>query len=108
MQWLRTPADYHNPVGNELLVRLYFGAHAPLEESLRLLETYRREKERYHLQYENIARSFYPDGPDSRQSTFGFSALRYGQMLNECCLKWCDETEARLRALGEADRGGRS
>lgn len=108
LKWLRMPVDYLNPVGNELLVKLYFGVHAPLEDSLRLLETYRREKERYRQQYEQIAQSFYPQGPASRQGVFGFSTLRYGQMLNEYCLKWCDETEARLREMGEADHGGHS
>lgn len=106
LQWLRLPVDYHNPVGNELLVKLYFGVHAPLEDSLRLLQAYRREKERYLQQYEQIDQSAYPQGPVSRQGVFSYATLRYGMLLDESSLKWCDETEERLHALGEADHGG--
>lgn len=107
LQWVRKPVDYQNPIGNELLLKLFFGAHAPLEDSLRLLDAYRREKERFLEQYKQIARTYYGELPD-RQSVFGFSALRYGMLLDEFCLKWCDETEARLRGMEEADHGGHS
>lgn len=108
LQWLREPADYQNPTGNELLLKLFFGAHAPLEVSLRLLDAYRREKARYLSQYEQIAREVYSGVPTDRQSVFSHVTLRYGILLEQFAMQWCDEAEARLRALGEGGHGSHS
>ncbi len=106
LQWLREPVDYHNPTGNELLLKLYFGAHAPLEDSLRLLSAHRRRKEEHLHRYEQIAQTLNPGTLSSRQSVFSYVTLRYGMLLEQFSLRWCDEAEARLWALGEGKHDG--
>ena len=96
--WLITPPQAEIP-RNEMLLKLFFGARAPVQtlignvermalERRALLQKFRR------TEHEEIDK--YPQYPDA---PFWKMAVRFGQLEMEAHLKWAEETLHELRKI---------
>lgn len=98
-EWLKKPVDYHNPGGNELLLKLYFGPQASVDDSIRLITTFREIKAKSLNTYDDIHSSFGLSPQSSLPDHYSYLTLRYGQILAQANLQWCDEAIERIKEL---------
>jgi DNA-binding PadR family transcriptional regulator len=96
--WLITPPQAEIP-RNEMLLKLFFGAQAPIQTLIgnveRMAEERRALLQKFrHTEQDDIDKHpHYPDTP------FWKMAVRFGQFEMEAHLKWAEETLHELRAL---------
>jgi DNA-binding PadR family transcriptional regulator len=98
-QWMTLPAAPER-VRSELLLKIFFGAHAPVEESIRQIEAYREQQQERRTTFdafEELLRGQESDAPDT---PYRLLTLRRGQLVTEARLRWCREA---LRSLAEMD-----
>jgi hypothetical protein len=78
-------------------LKVFFGAHAPVEESVRQIEAYREQQQELRATFEAIEekllRGEESDAPDT---PYRLLTLRRGQLATEARLRWCREA---LRSL---------
>jgi PadR family transcriptional regulator AphA len=88
--WLSAPAE-PPPVRIELLLKLFFGAHADHETNRRQIEDYRermvRDLDRYHA----IAETLRKTRGDHAEYPYWLMTLRFGVRDREAHIAWCDE-----------------
>lgn len=99
LDWLIKPADYFNPSGNELLLKLFFGAQAEIEQNINLIAAYMELKSGALQTYNKIAEIFNPSKIRSLEGHYGYLTLRYGQILAEAGIQWCKEAIAYIKRL---------
>jgi len=96
-KWLAVPPQPEIP-RNEMLLKLFFGAHAPIPVLIRnverMVEEHRALLQKFtRVEHEHIDKNpQYPDAP------FWKMAARFGQIEMEAHLQWAEET---LHELGK-------
>jgi PadR family transcriptional regulator, regulatory protein AphA len=96
--WLAVPPQAEIP-RNEMLLKLFFGAHVPTQILIRnverMVEEHRELLQKFkQAEHDHIDKNLqYPDAP------FWRMAARYGQIEMEAHLKWAEETLGELRKM---------
>ena len=97
--WLLEPVE-RQQVRNELLLKLFFGAQAPIEVSIGHVEGFRARQERALRRYEETEATMnLRERPDDPNRQHWLITLSYGRHQAEAAIAWSDETLATLREL---------
>ena len=109
-EWVTVPAGVEVP-RNELLLKLFFGSHAPVDASRENVRAFVERQERALAVYGEIAREIERKRRDAPQAPYWLMTLSYGHHYSEALVKWGRETlreldamEARERRLSRAKR----
>lgn len=97
-RWLALPAVKEVP-RNELLLKLFFGAHAPVEVS--------RDHVRVHLElqleqlrvFDSVEKTLRKEAATDPQFSFWMITLSRGRHESEAMVRWCGETLRELKRL---------
>jgi PadR family transcriptional regulator AphA len=85
----------------ELLLKLSFGDRAEAGVCIEHVREHRIMCERDLEFFDDIEPPLEQSARENRQVAFGMLTLRYGRMLREAELRWCDEAIQRLAQLNE-------
>ena len=96
--WLARPVESHQPGRSELLLKLFFGRHAPATTNINHLQRYRAQLAGVIAQYEAIEVELAAQADDPDQP-YWLTTLRHGQHVSRASLAWCDESITRLLDL---------
>ena len=97
--WMTLPAAPER-VRSELLLKVFFGAHAPVEESVRQIEAYRDQQQELRTTFQAMEEKLHGEESDAADTPYRLLTLRRGQLVTEARLRWCREA---LRSLAEMD-----
>ena len=84
---------------NELLLKLFFGANAPIEDNIHHLYHAKKELIVQLKTYEIIKKKLVTDNAESSNLNYWLITLDYGIQHAKCTLKWC---ETSLKKLNKA------
>lgn len=101
--WAEGPLE-ERPQRNELLLRLFFGRQATNVHLIALVEDARERRERA-LRWYREAEDAPPEDREHPDFAYWTMSLRFGLVMGEAFVRWCDETLEELRALERADKG---
>lgn len=102
--WLREPAAVER-VRSELLLKLFFGAQAPVQSAIDQVLAYRAQQEIVRDTYVVLEARVREELQETADAPFRLMTLRRGQLLTEARLCWCEEaleTLARMKAAETA------
>ena len=100
-QWLAVPLAPPVP-RNELLLKLFFGAHADLSVSRAHVEAHRKAHQAALDQYLAIAKKLQEEYRQDLQLPFWLMTLSYGRHSCSATIAWCDETLQQLDHMQQA------
>jgi PadR family transcriptional regulator, regulatory protein AphA len=86
---------------NELLLKLFFGAHIPLEKNKEHVYAFQELQSQLLEKYEGIERMLLAKAQDDATLYYQVITVRYGIHRRRAFLTWCDETLATLHYLAE-------
>jgi len=94
-RWLATPVE-PRPLRNELLLKIFFGAHAPPKELRRHIESFRGERAELLARYARIRAAL--EGMESPPAhlPYWLMTLSYGESEARAQQRWADATLASL------------
>jgi len=99
--WLEVPVE-PPALRNELLLKLFFGAHAAPSVSREHVLAYRDDHASAMTVYEATARKLKEKGVDEPQMPFWLMTLSYGHHVCAATIKWCEETLLVLDRMEKA------
>ena len=102
--WLRLPAAREVP-RDELLLKLFFGAHAPVKVSRNHVQAYLELQEERVRTYAAIRKKLCKEAANDPQLPFCLIALSRGRHASEAAVRWCRETLKELDRLESRDKG---
>jgi DNA-binding PadR family transcriptional regulator len=103
-EWLMVPAADEVP-RNELLLKLFFGAHAPVSASRESVAAFVARQQEAVARYAEIAKEVQRERPDDPQARFWLMTVSYGRHYSEALVKWGKETLKELDAIeGQAGK----
>jgi len=88
--WLARPVDSEHPGRSELLLKLFFGQHAPAAANLEHVRQHRQMLATLIDRYQAIEAEL--DAETSRNQPYWLITLRHGLAVTRASLAWCDET----------------
>lgn len=97
-EWLVVPAAPEVP-RNELLLKLFFGSHAPLNASRENIEAFVTRQEAALKVYAGIAKELKRHRAGDPQLPFWLMTVSYGQHYSGALVKWGWETLKELDGL---------
>jgi PadR family transcriptional regulator AphA len=103
-RWVAGPIE-PRPRRNELLLKLFFGRHVPASHFVGVVEQVREQQARALEEFAAAEEDAPPEDRESPDFPYWTMTLRFGRLIGEATLRWCDET---LAALRELDRGERA
>lgn len=89
---------------NELLLKLLFGAHIPLEKNWEHVHAFQELQSRLLDKYGGIERELLVEAQDDVTFSYPLMTVRYGIHRCRALLAWCDETLATLHSVAERDK----
>lgn len=97
--WLVQPVDYH-PARSELLLKLSFGRHVPMENIMEILE---RDKQIHVKRLEELLKieeAYVGDERNRKHEGYPYwlASLRCGIYSAQFRIKWCEETMENIKA----------
>lgn len=101
--WAEGPLEVR-PQRNELLLRLFFGRRVSSERLIGLVEEAREGQLRAFERYRE-AEDAPPEDREHPDFPYWTMTLRFGLVMGEAFVRWCDETLEELRALERAEQG---
>jgi PadR family transcriptional regulator, regulatory protein AphA len=101
--WAEGPLE-ERPLRNELLLRLFFGRHVPKRRLIGLVEE-ARERQVRALRWYREAEDAPSEDREHPDFPYWTTTLRFGLVMGEAFVRWCDETLQELRALERAEAG---
>jgi PadR family transcriptional regulator AphA len=96
--WLKLPAAREVP-RDELLLKLFFGAHAPVKVSRNHVQAYLELQEERVRTYATIRKKLCKEAANDPQLPFCLIALSRGRHASEAAVRWCRETLKELEKL---------
>ena len=96
--WLKLPAAREVP-RDELLLKLFFGAHAPVKVSRNHVQAYLELQEERVRTYAAIRKKLCKEAANDPQLQFCLIALNRGRHASEAAVRWCRETLKELEKL---------
>lgn len=97
-EWLDRPVDYQNPGGNELLLKLHFGAQADIGRCFQLLARHREKNDKMYSTYLEIEKQFYSGKIDGLSEHYSYLTLLHGLMITKASVDWCDKATDILKS----------
>jgi PadR family transcriptional regulator, regulatory protein AphA len=97
-RWLKLPAAREVP-RDELLLKLFFGAHAPVKVSRNHVQAYLELQEGRVRTYAAIRKKLCKEAANDPQLPFCLIALSRGRHASEAAVRWCRETLKELEKL---------
>ena len=88
---------------NELLLKLFFGAHIPLEKNKEHIHAFQELQSRLLEKYEGIERELVAAVHDDVTHSYQIMTVRYGIHRCRALLTWCDETLETLRQMAQQE-----
>ena len=104
--WLKFPVVEEVP-RNELLLKLFFGAHVPASVSREHVRGYLGLQQQKFQVYGAIANKLRKEAAHDPQLPFWLMTLSMGRHRSGAMVKWCRETLAELEALERRQKGGK-
>jgi DNA-binding PadR family transcriptional regulator len=104
-EWLMIPAVREVP-RNELLLKLFFGSHAPLSASRENVQAFVARQEAAQKVYAGIARDLKRLRAVDPQLPFWLMTVSYGQHYSGALVKWGRETLKQLDAIERSAKKG--
>ena len=99
-EWLMQPME-KSPIRNEMLLRLFFGGHAPTGHLITMIEqqqeTIMKRLERLDLVAEGMEKN--GDSNLPRDLFFMEMTLDFGRRMAREAILWCDDTLKKLRDM---------
>ena len=89
---------------NELLLKLLFGAHVPLEKNKEHIHAFHELQLQLLKKYEGIERGLVAKAQDDATLLYPLMTVRYGIHRCRALLTWCDETLATLHSLAQREK----
>lgn len=86
---------------NELLLKLFFGVHIPLEKNREHIKAFQELQSQLLVKYEGIERELLTKAQDDPTLSYPLMTVRYGVHRCRALLTWCDETLETLHHLAE-------
>jgi PadR family transcriptional regulator, regulatory protein AphA len=105
--WLKLPASQVVP-RNELLLKLFFGAHVAAEVSQEHVATYLEMKQRELRTYAALSEKLRREEAKDPQLPFWLMTLSMGRHHAAAMVKWCKETLIELEKIERKQKGGRN
>jgi DNA-binding PadR family transcriptional regulator len=102
-EWLRTPTEPSRP-RQEVLLKMFFSSELPAPERRAIVEAYRAERRALLEQYHAIAESLAPIVEAEPLVALPRLTLRFGVLVNEAALAWCEEALAELDRVALLER----
>jgi hypothetical protein len=97
-EWLMVPAEAEVP-RNELLLKLFFGSHAPVGASRASVTAFVARHERALKVYTEIVKAIKREKGNDPQAPYWLMTVSYGQHHSEALVKWGRETLKQLDAM---------
>jgi DNA-binding PadR family transcriptional regulator len=97
-KWLELPAAREIP-RNELLLKLFFGAHAPIGVSREHVQAYLKLQEGELKTFAGLRRKLRREAASDPQLPFWMMTLTMGRYHCEAMVQWCRETLRELDRL---------
>jgi PadR family transcriptional regulator AphA len=104
--WLKLPVETEVP-RNELLLKLFFGAHVPPSVSREHVGVYLESHQRELKVYAAIAKKLRREEAHDPQLPFWMMTLSMGRHRSRAMVKWCRETLAELEKIERRMRRGK-
>jgi PadR family transcriptional regulator, regulatory protein AphA len=104
-RWLELPAAREVP-RNELLLKLFFGAHAPVEVSREHVRGYLELQLEQLRVFASVAKTLRKDAAKDPQFPFWMITLSRGRHESEAMVRWCRETLRELDWLEQEKKTG--
>jgi DNA-binding PadR family transcriptional regulator len=89
---------------NELLLKLFFGVHIPLEKNKEHIHAFQKLQSHLLAKYEGIERELVAELQENATLSYQVMTVRYGIHRCRALLMWCDETLATLHHLTQQER----
>jgi PadR family transcriptional regulator AphA len=89
---------------NELLLKLFFGAHIPLEKNKEHVHAFQELQSRLLAKYEGIERELLAATQEDGTLWYRVLTVRYGIHRCRAFLTWCDEALDTLTLLAQRER----
>jgi PadR family transcriptional regulator AphA len=103
-RWLKLPAAREVP-RDELLLKLFFGAHAPVKVSRNHVQAYLEFEEDHVRTYAALRKKLCKEAASDPQLPFWLITLNKGRHNSEAAVRWCRETLKELDRLESRDKG---
>ncbi len=100
--WLSEPVE-SAVERNELLLKLFFGAHIPLEKNKEHVHAFQDLQSQLLEKYEDIERELLSGAQENAIFFYPLMTVRYGIHRCRAFLIWCDETLVTLQDLAERE-----
>ncbi|HEY0161934.1 MAG TPA: PadR family transcriptional regulator [Edaphobacter sp.] len=97
-EWLEVPAANEVP-RNELLLKLFFGGHAPVSASRESVESFVTRQQQALKRYREIAKQIRKEHSDDPRAEFWLMTVDYGRHYSEAMVKWGRKTLKELDAI---------
>jgi DNA-binding PadR family transcriptional regulator len=104
--WLKLPVVEEVP-RNELLLKLFFGAHVPASVSREHVQSYLGLQQQKFQVYGAIAKKLRKEAAHDPQLPFWLMTLSMGRHCSAAMVKWSRETLAELDRMERRQKGGR-
>jgi PadR family transcriptional regulator, regulatory protein AphA len=104
-EWLKLPVAEEVP-RNELLLKLFFGAHVPAKVSREHVQDYLELHRRNLEMYGAIVKRLRKEEANDPQLPFWLMTLNMGRHHSKAMVVWCQETLAELEGIERRHRGG--
>ena len=104
-EWLKLPVAEEVP-RNELLLKLFFGAHVPTEVSGEHVQDYLERHRRNLEMYGAIVKRLRGEEANDPQLPFWLMTLNMGRHHSKAMVLWCKETLTELEGIERGQRGG--
>ncbi len=98
--WLSEPVE-SAVERNELLLKLFFGVHIPLEKNKEHVQAFQELQSHLLAKYEEIERGLVAKVQSDVTFSYRVMTVRYGIHHCRAFLTWCDETLATLHSLSQ-------
>jgi DNA-binding PadR family transcriptional regulator len=105
-EWLKLPVAEVVP-RNELLLKLFFGAHVSPQISRVHVQAYLERCQKELQVYEELEIELEKKGIPDSQLPFCLMTLNMGRHKSMAMLKWCRETLAELDKIDRKGKGGK-
>jgi PadR family transcriptional regulator, regulatory protein AphA len=104
--WLKLPVAEEVP-RNELLLKLFFGAHVSPSVSREHVEAYLKANEQTLKFYGALAKTLQKDEANDPQLRYWLMTLNMGRHRTIAMVKWCKETLKELDEIERRQKGGK-
>jgi DNA-binding PadR family transcriptional regulator len=103
-KWLAEPVTIQ--VGrHEMVLKLLFGNQVTVEQCLDLVRSFRKTQQAELIELQGERERLKQEKSEDAVLPYFLMTMRYGELVNEAYLKWCDETLRELEKMETGKRG---